>query len=140
MQQQATHMIFVVDEFGNMEGIVTLEDIIEEIVGEIQDEYDEEAVKLIIKENDGVFVVKGNASVKELNRRIPVFLPEKGEYTTVAGFFLDEFGHIPKEGEKLGYRGHTFVVVKMKKRHIDSIRIYVSSDNGEPGSETHRKE
>jgi len=140
MQQQATHMIFVVDEFGNMEGIVTLEDIIEEIVGEIQDEYDEEAVKLIVEENDGVFVVKGNTSVKELNRRIPVVLPEKGEYTTVAGFFLDEFGHIPQEGEKLEYRGHTFVVVKMKKRHIDSIRIYVSSNNGVPGIETHRKE
>jgi putative hemolysin len=140
MQERATHMIFVVDEFGNMEGIVTLEDIIEEIVGEIQDEYDEEAVKLIIQENDNVFVVKGNTPVKEVNQRIPVVLPLKGEYTTVAGFFLDEFGQIPQEGEKLKFEGHTFIVTKMKKRHIDSIKIYVSPDTGEPANETHSKE
>jgi len=140
MQERATHMIFVVDEFGNMEGIVTLEDIIEEIVGEIQDEYDEEAVKLIVQESDRIFVVKGNTPIKELNQRIPVVLPVKGEYTTVAGFFLDEFGRIPQEGEKLEYGGHTFVVAKMKKRHIDSIRIDVSSDHKELGNETHREE
>jgi putative hemolysin len=140
MQERATHMIFVVDEFGNMEGIVTLEDIIEEIVGEIQDEYDEEAVKLIVKEDEGIFVVKGNTPIKELNQRIPVVLPVKGEYTTVAGFFLDEFGRIPREGEKLEYRGHTFFVAKMKKRHIDCIRITVFSDQKGPANEAHREE
>ena len=140
MQERATHMIFVVDEFGNMEGIVTLEDIIEEIVGEIQDEYDEQAVKLIVREDEGVFVVKGNTPIKELNQRIPVVLPVKGEYTTVAGFFLDEFGRIPEEGEKLEHGGHTFTVAKMKKRHIDSIRIVVLPNLGESDSETHRKE
>jgi len=123
MQESATQLVFVVDEFGNMEGIVTLEDIIEEIVGEIQDEYDAKQEKLIIKANENIYIVRGNAAIKEVNQDIPIDIPVTGEYTTLAGFYLNEFGKIPQDGDVLEYKGHSFEVKKMKKRHIELIKI-----------------
>lgn len=122
MQENTVHLAFVVDEFGNMEGIVTLEDIIEEIVGDIQDEYDE-IEELVSKIDENVYIIKGNASVKEINQRLPLRLPEKGEYTTLAGFFLYEFGKIPHEQDVFHYKGHKFSVEKMSKRRISLIRV-----------------
>jgi len=130
MQKKAIHFAFVVDEFGNMEGIVTLEDIIEEIIGEIQDEYDTEAEEWISQLEENIYIVKGIASIKEVNQKLPLKLPEKVEYTTLAGFFLYEFGRIPKEGEFLDYRGHKFMVEKMKKRHINLLRIVLERIGG----------
>lgn len=123
MQENVIHFAFVVDEFGNMEGIVTLEDIIEEIVGEIQDEYDRETEDWISQVEENVYVVKGMASLKEVNQKLMLELPEKSEYTTLAGFFLSEFGRIPKEGDLLNYKGHQFLIEKMNKRHINLLRI-----------------
>lgn len=123
MQESATQLVFVVDEFGNMEGIVTLEDIIEEIVGEIQDEYDAKQEKLIIKANENIYIVRGNTAIKEVNQEIPIDIPVTGEYTTLAGFYLNEFGKIPQDGDVLEYKGHSFEVKKMKKRHIELIKI-----------------
>jgi len=123
MQESATQLVFVVDEFGNVEGIVTLEDIIEEIVGEIQDEYDAKQEKLIIKANENIYFVRGNTAIKEVNQEIPIDIPVTGEYTTLAGFYLNEFGKIPKDGDVLEYKGHSFEVKKMRKRHIELIKI-----------------
>jgi putative hemolysin len=127
LQMQATtnQLVFVVDEFGNMEGIVTLEDIIEEIVGEIQDEYDAKSEEWFSSVEKNVYLVSGRASIKEFNQRLPLELPEKKEYTTLAGFFLYEYGKIPREGDVLSYKGHKFVVEKMNKRHISLLKITV---------------
>ncbi|MFW6136667.1 MAG: hemolysin family protein, partial [Candidatus Aminicenantaceae bacterium] len=125
MLENANHLVFVVDEFGNMEGIVTLEDIIEEITGEIQDEYDMEAEKLIHLVNENEYLIKGNTPVKHINQRIFIDLPDKEDYTTVAGFFLKEFGRIPEEGDSLTRQGYTFIVNKMKKHHIQTLRIHL---------------
>lgn len=139
MQETANHLVFVVDEFGNMEGIVTLEDIIEEIVGEIKDEYDpkEEWFKQV---EENVYVVKGKASIKDVNQRLLFELPEKREYTTLAGFFLYEFGKIPQEGEVLSYEGYRFVVEKMSKRHINLLRIIIEQKNEDKPDENRRQE
>jgi len=137
MQEKAIHFAFVVDEFGNMEGIVTLEDIIEEIIGEIQDEYDTEAEEWISQLEDNIYIVKGIASVKEVNQILPLNLREKPEYTTLAGFFLYEFGRIPKEGDVVNYKGHKFMVEKMNKRHINLIRVVLERMN-EVSDESHR--
>lgn len=123
MQKKAIHMIFVVDEFGNMEGLVTLEDIIEEVVGEIQDEYDAEQELPVDRIDEGVYIVQGNTPVKLVNMKVPLALPEKRTYTTFAGFFLDEFGRIPQEGDILEYQSCQLIVVKMTKRRINLIRV-----------------
>ncbi len=123
MQENAAHLIFVVDEFGNMEGIVTLEDIIEEIVGDIRDEYDPEHEKNIVQEETNLFMVKGNTPVKEVNQRLHLDIPA-GEYTTIAGFFLDEFGQLPQEADELEHAGHRFVVLRMKQQQIEILRIH----------------
>lgn len=130
MQENAIHFAFVVDEFGNMEGIVTLEDIIEEIIGEIQDEYDIEAEQWINKVEENIYIVKGMASIKEVNQILPLDLSEKAEYMTLAGFFLYKFGRIPKEGNVLNYKGHKFTVEKMLKRHINRLRIELGQKEG----------
>lgn len=138
MQEKANHLVFVVDEFGNMEGIVTLEDIIEEIVGEIQDEYDVKAEDWLNQVDENTYVVKGRASIKDVNERIPLDLPEKVEYTTLAGFFLYEFGKIPKAGDLLDYKGHQFIVEKVQRRHISSLRIIIKDQEIEETDESHR--
>ncbi len=139
MQEAANHLVFVVDEFGNMEGIVTLEDIIEEIVGEIQDEYDPKE-EWFSQVEENVYVVKGRVSIKDVNQRLLLELPEKTEYTTLAGFFLFEFGKIPQEGEVLSYEGYRFVVEKMSKRHINLLRIIIEQKNENKADENHRQE
>ncbi len=125
MQEAAQHMAFVVDEFGNMEGIVTLEDIIEEIVGEIQDEYDREQEDKILRISDFEFSVQGDTPVKDVNQRLSLPIQETGAYTTIAGFFLKEFGKIPKKGDSLNYKNIKFVVDKMAKRRISRIWISI---------------
>lgn len=125
MQEAAQHMAFVVDEFGNMEGIVTLEDIIEEIVGEIQDEYDREQEDKVLRISDFEFCVQGDTPVKDVNQRLSLPIQETGAYTTIAGFFLKEFGKIPKKGDSLDYKNIKFVVDKMAKRRISRIRISI---------------
>jgi len=125
MQKKAIHMIFIVDEFGNMEGLVTLEDILEEVVGEIQDEYDAEMEPMVERINEGTYVIRGNAPITLVNKKIPFVFPEKATYTTFAGFFLDEFGRLPNEGDKLEYHGSRLIVAKMTKRRINLIRVVI---------------
>jgi len=126
MQETANHMVFVVDEYGNMEGILTLEDIIEEIVGEIQDEYDRKLEDKVVKLREDVYVVRGDTPIKNFNQHIPIDLPQKGEYTTLAGFFLNEYGKLPKEGEILEYKEHRFIIEKMNQQQIQMIRVEVA--------------
>ncbi|MFW6159944.1 MAG: hemolysin family protein [Acidobacteriota bacterium] len=123
MQTSANHLIYVVDEFGMFEGIVTIEDIIEEIVGEIQDEYDGELEKLITEKAGNIYLVKGRAPIKELNQRIPINLPQGKDYTTLAGYFLFRFGKLPREGDAIDFEGFCIIVEKMVRRSISLLRI-----------------
>jgi putative hemolysin len=140
MQENAVHMAFVVDEFGTLEGIVTLEDIIEEIVGDIRDESDEKAEEWFHAEGKNTYLVKGNASIKELCQRLPLCLPQTAGFTTLAGFLLYRFGKIPHESDALEFRGHRFIVEKMNKRHISLVRIILNPENPETDHEDRRLE
>lgn len=123
MQEKTVHLAFVVDEFGSLEGIVTLEDIIEEIVGEIQDEYDDKVEAWFQAVDKNTFLVKGNVAIKELCQRLPLCLPQTGGFTTLAGFLLYQFGRIPHEKDSLVFEGNKFIVERMNKRHISLVRI-----------------
>jgi putative hemolysin len=123
MQEKAVHMALVVDEFGNVEGLVTLEDIIEEIVGEIQDEHDDQAGSWYTWLEDGRYRVAGAAPVKDVNALVGLSIPEKKHYTTLAGFFLAQCGRLPKEKDSFDFGGYRLTVEKMSKRRIALIEV-----------------
>jgi len=122
MREHAVHLAFVIDEFGNMEGIVSLEDLIEEIVGDIQDEYDVKEEEGITSLPEGGHQIMGAAAIKDINERLSLAIPESADYSTLAGFLLYEFGRIPHEKDSLEFGGWRFTVDRMNKRHISLVR------------------
>jgi putative hemolysin len=140
MQENAVHLAFVVDEFGSMEGIVTLEDILEEIVGDIRDEHDKDIESWQTKVGDNVFLLKGQASIKDVNDRLGLGLPDREDYTTLAGFILARLGRIPNEKDVLTFGGHSFTVEKMNKRHISLVRVQRGSQSRGHAHENRRHE
>ncbi|MDQ3133928.1 MAG: hemolysin family protein, partial [Acidobacteriota bacterium] len=122
MQAARTHLAFVIDEHGGIEGIVTLEDLLEEIVGEIDDEYDEEVRSQIVEDN-GTFLIDGMLAVRDANRHFKLRLPEEGGYTTLAGFLLDQAGRILQPGETVEYEGARFTVDRVDRHRIRRIRF-----------------
>ena len=123
MQAARTHLACVVDEHGGLEGIVTLEDLLEEIVGDINDEYDEEARAQIIEEANGTYLIDGMLAVRDANRRFNLKLPEEAGYTTLAGFLLAKTGRLLRPGEIIEHEGAQFVVDTVDRRRIRRIRF-----------------
>lgn len=132
MQKEKFHFGFVVDEHGGIEGIITLEDLLEEIVGDISDEHDEEVNEQIHRLPDGSVLLDGGLAVRDLNRRLDVNLPVSENYTTVAGFLMSEAGSVLTAGDTVPFNGHTFTVEKVNKRRITQIRMD-SSEGAESG-------
>jgi CBS domain containing-hemolysin-like protein len=123
MQSARTHLAFVVDEHGGIEGILTLEDLLEEIVGEINDEYDEETRSQISEQQDGTYLLDGMLAVRDANRRFKLGLPEEAGYTTMAGFLLARAGRILKPGETVEHEGALFTVERVERHRIRRIRF-----------------
>jgi CBS domain containing-hemolysin-like protein len=123
MQASRTHLAFVVDEHGGMEGIITLEDLLEEIVGEIDDEYDDEARLQIVKEANGSYSLSGMLTVRDANRQLHLRLPENAGYTTLAGFLLSRTGRLLQPGETVEYEGAHFSVERTDRHRIRRIRL-----------------
>lgn len=123
MQREKFHFGFVVDEHGGVEGIITLEDLLEEIVGDISDEHDEEVNDQIREESAGIYTLDGGLAVRDLNRRLHLNLPVSESYTTIAGFLMAEAGQILDEGESVSYNGHIFKIEKVEKRRILKVRM-----------------
>jgi len=128
MQTSRTHLSIVIDEHGGLEGIVTLEDLLEEIVGEINDEYDEEVRSQILKEANGTYLLSGMLTVRDANRQLKLNLPEGGGYITLAGFLLAQAGRLLQEGETVEYEGMLFKVERVDKRRIRRVRFTPSPD------------
>lgn len=128
MQAARTHLSFVIDEHGGIEGIVTLEDLLEEIVGEINDEFDEE-VRAQIVEDNGTYVLDGMLAVRDANRRFNLRLPEEAGYTTMAGFVLSKAGRLLRQGDVVEHEGARFTVERVDRRRIRRIRLALLTDN-----------
>ncbi len=122
MQTARTHMIFVVDEYGDFEGIITLEDLLEEIVGEIDDENDEISPDQCIEDNND-YLIDGMLTVREVNLRLNLNLPEEAPYTTIAGFLLAQTGHLMSQGESILFQNTRFTVESVDLKRIRRVRV-----------------
>lgn len=131
MQKAKMHFGFVVDEHGGLEGIITLEDLLEEIVGDISDEHDEEVNEQITEVDNHTFVLAGGLAVRDLNRRLKTSVPESETYTTIGGFLMTEAGHVLKPGEVVTYDGLVFHVERVEKRRVMRVTLQILETNGE---------
>ena len=125
-RERRAHFAFIVDEYGSLMGLVTLEDIIEEIVGEIVDEHDIDehdiALGEVVERPDGSFLIPGTAAIRDLNRQYDWDLPDE-EAATIAGLVLHEVQEIPEIGESFSFYGFTFEVQTRKRNQITSLRV-----------------
>ncbi len=123
MQRGRVHLAIVVDEHGGVEGILTLEDLLEELVGEIQDEHDEIVTEKSRERGDGTFVLDGGITVRDANRKFDLQLPESDDYNTLAGFLIAREGRLLSEGDYVEFNGSNFIVERIDQRRIDRVRI-----------------
>jgi len=121
MQRRKVPLAIVVDEYGGTSGLVTVEDLLEEIVGPIMDEHDVEE-RLVEVINDQVALVAGRASIEEVNDQLHLALPA-GEVDTVGGFVYSLLGHVPEPGERIAYDGLEIVVEQVEGQRIGKVRI-----------------
>ena len=121
MRAARTHLVIVLDEYGGTEGIVTIEDLIEEIVGDIEDEYDKEIENVeVIKDNE--YLVSGSLELDEVNDLLGTNI-ESDDFETLAGFVIDIIDRIPENGEEIAYGDYTFIIENIDKNRIEKIRI-----------------
>jgi putative hemolysin len=123
MQSKNIHMAIVIDEYGQTAGLVALEDFLEEIVGNIQDEYDEEE-KLIIAVEENTVIVKGSISLEELEDELNIVIDHE-DFDTLNGLLISLLDRIPGDGEKatLDYKGYDFEILETKNKMIEQVRI-----------------
>jgi gliding motility-associated protein GldE len=132
-QEKKNHLAVVVDEYGGTSGIVTLEDIIEEIVGDISDEFDDEDL-VYSKLDDFNYVFEGKTALKDFYRVIKMeneedFEEQKGESETIAGFVLEIAGSFPKKGDKVVFKDYQFLVESLDKKRLKQIKVTLPHEN-----------
>ena len=135
MTEQKLQMVIIVDEYGGVAGLVTIEDLLESIVGNMQDEYDDEEEE-IEQMTDGSFALEGTSDIGELAETLGIDFPE-GEYDTVGGFIMSELGRIPtaEENAEVRYGGYIFTVVEMDERRISKVEAEKDPDYVEENEE-----
>ncbi len=126
-KKRKVHIAIVVDEYGGTSGIVCLEDIIEEIVGDIQDEFDNETEE-IVKIGDNVYVCDARISIEDLNSKLSIELPEEN-FDTLGGFVFDLFGKIPVKYEKVSFKNIDFIINTMEGHKIGTIKLIINRED-----------
>jgi len=123
MKKGRAGMAVVVDEYGGAVGVVTLENILEEVVGDIEDEYDK-GTKLWRKISEDEYLINPKIYIDDINDELGLRLPE-GEYDTLSGFLLSKKGSIPKVDDRITYRNYTFIVTKATPRSIEEVKLVI---------------
>ena len=117
------HIAIVVDEYGGVAGLVTIEDVLEQIVGDIEDEYDfDETEDNIIRENEGVYRVKAGTEIDDFNQTLGAHFSDE-EFDTVGGLVVSRFGHLPKRGESVQFDGFLFSILRADSRRLHAVRV-----------------
>lgn len=122
MQANQVHMAIAVDEFGGTAGLVTIEDLLEELVGEIADEYDDEE-PMVVKEDDGSYLIDARLDIDDLGDLVGSSIPDE-DWDTVGGLILGLAGRVPAEGEKFEFNRHTLTVERVQGRRVAQIRLH----------------
>jgi len=128
LQLKRIQIAIVLDEFGGTAGMVTAEDIVEELVGDIQDEYDEEK-PIVEKVSANEFIIDATASIYDVNEYLPHDLPEDGDYDTVAGLVSEIFGKIPDVGEASEFNGYIITILKKADQNVESVKLELVINN-----------
>jgi CBS domain containing-hemolysin-like protein len=128
-QQGRFQLAIVVDEYGGTAGLVTVEDVVEELVGEIRDEYDSEA-EPIVRESDDTFVFSAKVGIDDLTERMGIEI-EDGEFETVGGFVLARVGRVPTVGERFAIEGLDVEILEAERRRIHKVRLRKRPASGE---------
>jgi magnesium and cobalt exporter, CNNM family len=124
-QRDQQHMVVVLDEYGGVSGLVTMEDVLEEIVGEIVDEYDKDLVDGIRRLDDRTTNVLAKVHIDEINDRLDLDIPDDGDFDTIGGFVFSELGHVPAVGEELVHENVRITVVEATRRRIERVRVEI---------------
>lgn len=124
MKEGLAGMAVVVDEYGGAVGAITLEDILEEVVGEIEDEYDK-GIKLWRRTGDGEYLINPKIEIETLNDDLGLGIPESDDYETLGGFILSELGSIPKSGDKIKHTTYTFTITKSTSRAVEEVKLRI---------------
>jgi magnesium and cobalt transporter len=122
-RRNRNHMAIVVDEYGGVSGLVTIEDVIEQIVGEIDDEFDVEDVENIRRDGERKFTVRGVTRIDEFNEYFGARLSEEQGFDTIAGLLMKQLGRLPRRGESASIDGFEFRVLRADRRRIDALRV-----------------
>ncbi len=122
LQRRRLQMAIVVNEYGSVEGLVTMEDLVEEIVGEIQDEYDVEE-RSVERLKDGSLLIDASLSIRDLKDDHGLALPESSEYETLGGFILSQLQNIPRSGEIIKFGAYKFTIVHIEGRRIARVKV-----------------
>jgi putative hemolysin len=128
-QKERNHMAIVVDEYGGTAGLITLEDVIEEIVGEIRDEYDKET-PLVKQIEKNVWLVDGKINIEDLNESLGLSIPTEEDYESLGGFIFSQIGRIPQEKEEVHYQNLHLIVEKVQRQRIKKVRLVRETDGG----------
>ncbi|MFA5514405.1 MAG: hemolysin family protein [Sphaerochaetaceae bacterium] len=123
-KKRKVHIAIAIDEYGGVSGIVSMEDILEVIVGDIQDEFDDEEDDEIIEMGEGIYLCDARAAIDDVNDRLNLTLPED-DFDTLGGFVFEQFGRIPQNQEKVEYNNIDFVVQEIDGHKINRVKIVI---------------